>query len=157
MNQSTDTIFAQLLQAEEDQLYSELAIRAQASSRDPLVASQFTSSATAEDVRTMGFLSDLKDFGKRLFERLQLEAYKLFCGGDETDKQSRDALTQSLGLGDTAIVATVTSILVGSLGLSPAIAVVVSVIVVKRFLQGTIETTCAVWKEKLPNAAPTKS
>ena len=138
-----------LLEADENQLYEQLGIRARALGRAPQLAGEFAP-AVAFDSATMGPLETVRDFGKRIFERLQREAHDLMCGDDDAD---RSDLLDAIGVGETAVAAVLAGLIVTHLGVAPAIAAVVAALIIKRFFRPAYEEFCAVWKEKLPATA----
>jgi hypothetical protein len=139
---------SELMDAEDDQLFTELGIRACAMERDPNVAGSFTPNA-AFDGTSMGPLDTVKELGQRLFKRWNVEAYKLLCGDNPDDEKTRDEIKSALSLGDAAFGAALASALISTFGLAPALAAVIGAILVKRFFKPAHEEVCAVWKTKL--------
>jgi hypothetical protein len=140
-----------LLEADEDTLYEQLGIRATAFADAPQLAGEFAP-VVSYDAVVMGPLDTVRELGKRIFDRWNREAYGLVCGGGG-DSKDRDALLDSIGVGQTAFAALLASIIVTTFGLAPAIAAVIAAIVVKRFFRPAYEEFCGVWKEKLPAAS----
>jgi hypothetical protein len=138
-----------LLEADEDQLYEQLGIRAQALASAPQLAGEFAPAVTYDAV-VMGPLDAVRDFGKRLFQRWQREAYNLMCAEDDAD---RTELLNAIGVSEAAAAAALAGLIVTYLGIAPVIAAVVAAIVIKRFFRPAYEEFCAVWQEKLPAAS----
>ena len=143
-----EAAIAPLLGAEEDQLYAELGIRAKALSADPSTAGSFDPDVTY-DAAEMGVMDDVRALGKKVFKRCNRELNGLVCGDDPDDAEDRAQLTSALGLGEPAVAAALAGLLVSSLGLAPAIAGVVAVIVVRRFFNPAMEQFCTAWTASL--------
>jgi len=141
-----------LLQAEENQLYEQLGILAKAMAEDPTKGSSFAPEVTYDQAQ-MGLKEDVREFGERLFRRLNKEAYKLMCGSDPDDQQARKGLLDAFGVSDVAVAAALSGLIVTQLGVAPAIAAVVAALIVKRFFRPTYEELCALWKKHLPKEA----
>ncbi len=142
----------ELLKSDEEQLYEQLGMRAKAIAEDPTKSSSFELQVIYDQAQ-MGLKEDVKEFGQRLFRRWNVEAYKLVCGSDYQDQESRESLLKAFSLdGGVAVAAAPSALLVTYLGLAPALAAVVAALLVKRFLRPTYEVFCEVWKEKLPKS-----
>ncbi|MGE5340576.1 MAG: hypothetical protein ACM3SY_03760 [Candidatus Omnitrophota bacterium] len=137
-----------LLMADEDQLYEQLGIRAKAISKDLTICSSFEPDVTYDQTH-MGIKDDVREFGKRLFNRWNVEAHRLICGSSARDLEDRSKLAHTVGLSEIALAGFVTTSLVSHLGLSPAIAVVIAAIAVKRFFRPAYEEFCQVWAKHL--------
>lgn len=137
-----------LLKADEAQLYEQLGIRAKAIAEDPTKGSSFDPKVTYNEAQ-MGFKEDVLDFGKRLFQRWNKEAYQLICGDDPDDQEDRKGLVDAFGVSEVSIAAALSALLVTHLGLVPALAAVVASLAIKRFFRPTHDVFCQVWKESL--------
>ena len=146
-SEATDAV-APLLSADEDQLYAELGIRARALTDDPAAAGSFDPDVTFDESQ-MGALDDVKAFGRRLFARWNREAHSLVCGSDPDDAADREKLANAFGLGEAAVAGYVATLLVGSLGLAPALAAVIAALVVKRFFKPARDEFCETWATSL--------
>jgi hypothetical protein len=82
--------------------------------------------------------------GRRIFERWAREAHALICGNDREDAEDRRKILEAFGVGETAVVVALTTAL-ASLGLSVAVAGIISGLVVKRFFNPAVEEMCAIW------------
>jgi hypothetical protein len=138
-----------LLQADESQLYEELAIRVKGMQSDPGKAGSFAPDVTY-DAADMGALDDLRAFGTAFFKRLNVSAFNLICGVEAEDAEERQTVLDSFGLGKEAVAAAIAGLLVAQLGLAPAVAAVVAALVIKHVFRNAHEAMCEVWKEKLP-------
>ena len=146
--QQTEPIVAELLRAEEDQLYSQLGIRAKALAVDPSIGGSFDPDVTYDEAE-MGVLDDVREFGKRLFRRWNRELNELICGSDPDGREERMQLARALGIGDTAAAAYISVLLVTSFGLAPALAAVAAAIIIKRFFRPALEEFCSAWQARL--------
>jgi hypothetical protein len=97
----------------------------------------------------MGLREDFKAFGKRFFERASGQAYGLLCGSDPKDREQREKVTSALGLGKESFAAGLTGLLIAELGLAPAIATVVALLLVRLFFRPALDSMCEVWHRKL--------
>jgi hypothetical protein len=141
-----------LLKSDEEQLYEKLGIRAKAIAQDPTKGSLFEPQVTY-DMAQMGLKEDVMEFGQRLFNRLNVEGYKLICGSETEDQKDRKDLMKAFSTNDEVTVATALSVLlVTNLGLAPAIAAVVAALLVKRFFRPAYEEFCQTWKKNLSAA-----
>jgi hypothetical protein len=146
--QQTEPIVAELLKADEDQLYSQLGIRAKALAVDPSVSGSFDPDV-AYDEAEMGILDDVRDFGKRLFRRWNRELNNLICGSDPDSREERAQLAKALGISEATAAAYISVLLVTSFGLAPALAAVAAAIIIKRFFRPALEEFCSVWQARL--------
>ncbi|MDP6556798.1 MAG: hypothetical protein QGF59_14015 [Pirellulaceae bacterium] len=149
LSQSSEPAVSKLLEADENDLYRQLASRVEAIKSDPLESANFDA-AGVDPAKIAGLGLDLLSLGKRIFNRWNREAHALLCGGDPDDQQQREELSNAFELGDVAIAACISGLLISSFGLAPAIATVISAILVKRFLKGAFEEFCDAWRESLP-------
>lgn len=146
--QQAESAVKNLLQADEGQLYEQLGIRAKALAEDPTQGSSFEPQVTY-DVAQMGLKEDVREFGQRLFHRWNVETYKLICGSDPKDKEDREDLMNAFGVDDGAVAAALTALLITNLGLTPALAVVIAAITVKRFFRPAYQEFCRIWEKNL--------
>ena len=105
LTRQAEPAVAKLLNAEDDQLYEQLGIRSRGMAIDPATAGSFDSSVTY-DAAHMGLKDDLKEFGKRLFQRWNKEAHQLACGGD-ADSKDREDLAKAALVEKAAVITTV--------------------------------------------------
>jgi hypothetical protein len=136
-----------LLQSSEDQLYEQLGIRAKAIAANPAAAGSYEPSVTY-DGAAMGPLDDVRDFGRRLFNRWNREAWNLACSDDEGS--DRKKLLEAFGGGQAAVAATLSGLLVAHFGLAPALAAIVAALALKHFFRPAYQEFCNFWQEKLP-------
>ena len=149
LTKQAEPIVKQLLKAEETQLYEQLGIRELAIEKDPTKADSFDPQVTYDQAQ-MGIKEDVQQLGIRIFERWNVEAYKLICGADAEDSQDREELLKAFGISEVAVAATLSALLVTNLGISAAIAAVVAALLIKRFFRPAQEEFCRVWKKNLP-------
>lgn len=81
------------------------------------------------------------------FRRWHKEVFRLVCGGDAENEKDREELKKAFGVSDVAVAASLSALLITSLNIAPAIAVVVAALVVKRFFRPAQEEFCATWKK----------
>lgn len=151
LTKQAEPAIKKLLKSDEEQLYEKLGIRAKAIAEDPTKGSLFEPQVTYDQAQ-MGLKEDVMEFGQRLFNRWNMEAYKLICGYDLQDQKDRKDLIKAFSSNDEVTIATALSVLlVTNLGLAPAIAAVVAALLVKRFFRPAHEEFCRVWKKNLSN------
>jgi hypothetical protein len=142
-----------LLLSSDDQLYEQLGIRLTAMADDPAVAGSFEPHVVYTHAE-MGLKDDMRELGRRLYRRWNRELFELACGSDKEAKGDRESLAKAFGIGDVAVAATLSGILVSSLGVAPAIAGVVAALTIRRVFRPGYEEFCKVWGEYVaPNAA----
>ena len=135
-----------LIDEDVDQLYERLGLNLRAISVNPEQAGHFDL-AVAHDVETLGPLDGLTEFGRRYFRKVEAQIHALICNSES--HQDREKLTAAFGLGRDAVAATIAALLVSSLGLAPAIAVVLAPITIKLFFVPAREAMCEQWDERL--------
>jgi hypothetical protein len=139
-----------LLKYDESQLYQQLGIRKKMLETNPTAAGTFNLEVTDDEASMMGLRDSLEELGQRLYQRWQIEAYNLICGGQAVDEADRKKLADAFGLNQMVLGAAIAGVLVSSVGLAPTIAAVIAAIAVKRFFRPGYEEFCKVWKKNLP-------
>jgi hypothetical protein len=139
---------ADLLHAEEEQLYEQLGLRLRAIALDPAVAGSFDP-AVIYDGAQMGAKEDILALGKRIFKRWSAEAHQLLCGSGDDDAADRARVRDAFGSGESTVAAIVAGLLVSHLGIAPALAAVIAAIACKRFFRPAFEEFCAAWSKAL--------
>lgn len=137
-----------LLKAEDSQLYEQLGMRAKAIADDPTKAGLFEPHVVYDQAQ-MGLKEDVLELGQRLFQRWNREAHNLVCGAEVQDQQDRSSLLGAFGIDEVAVAAALSALLVTNLGIAPALAAVVAVLLVKHFFRPGYEEFCQVWKKSL--------
>lgn len=89
--------------------------------------------------------SEISTAIKNIFRRSNDELRELACGSTRADQKDRRAILNSLHVGDSTLAAAFVSALVSHSGLSPALAAVIAVILVKRLGSPAVEELCAAW------------
>jgi len=90
-------------------------------------------------------LAAIKAIGRRIMNEWNQRLYKLICEG--SDDADRKKLTDAFGLGETALIGAVASVLLTIA--SPAIAAAAAAIIVKHFLLPAGGIACDVWEEAI--------
>jgi hypothetical protein len=141
---------APLLTKSTDDLYLEIGARQAEIRRNPAVAAGFAPAGPIE-IESLGMRDDLRDFGKRFFNKMNRQAYELVCGADADNSKERQDLLAALGLKDKAMAtAALAALLVAQLGLAALIAAPVAAIAMSLAFQPAYQSMCEVWKTKLP-------
>lgn len=96
----------------------------------------------------MGPLDDLKRLGLRILKRWNKELNQLVCGGKSDDSKDRQAILNSLGLGEAAMIAAVAGALL-SLGVFAPLAAAMAPLIVKRFIAPAKDELCEAWGEAI--------
>jgi hypothetical protein len=133
-----------LLSEPEDELFAELGIRARALSRHPIAAGSFNPDVRYNEV-WMGDLDDVRVFGRRLYARWDHELHDVVCGEHPGGSDTRQALGDAIGGGESTFAAYLATVIVSELGIAPALASVAAVIVVRRCFNSTLEEICRTW------------
>jgi hypothetical protein len=123
-----------------------IGLRTKAIALDPALSDELNLEPSYAD-QTMGSLDDLTLLGRKILNRWNKELNEVVCGGKGGAKD-RQAILQSLNLGEAAVVGAVASLLL-SLGLGATIAAAVAALVVKRFIWPAKDELCVAWKEKI--------
>lgn len=89
------------------------------------------------------------ELGKRIFARCSRAAHEFCCSPGEEDKMLRDQMLKVIFSKDTSGVALLAGGLVAAFGLSPAIAAVVSALLVKLVVAPTAQEVCSTWGASL--------
>lgn len=96
-----------------------------------------------------GFSDIFVDLGKQLFSRVEREIYKILCEDDAENASDRAIIREVISLDDDGLKAVIVGILTTTLGLSSAIAVVATGLIMRLVIKPTTEITCASWKDRL--------
>ena len=148
LSTQAESVIEKWMEAEEDQLYEEIGIRAKAIVENLSVCSSFDPMVTY-DQNMMGPMDSIREFGKRLFKRWEVSAYKLICGSKQEDQADRKELLDAFGANETKVAAVMAALLVSNFGLAAPIAAIVATLVIKHFFRPAYEEFCKGWKEKL--------
>ena len=147
-----ETMARALLSQSPDQLYELLGMRAQAVEEDIRKLGSFEPEVAFS--QHMGYKEDLQKIGRRMFNKVHVQAYGLVCGSNPDDREDRDRILGALGISIEAAVIAVASVLVNTFGLAAAFAGVVAALIMKRFAEPTLEEghrgMCELWSEYLP-------
>jgi hypothetical protein len=142
-------LVTRLLESDSDQLLAELAMRAKTIEGDPSKRDMLDPPISVPETAAMGPKA-LRVLGERVLNRWNREAYQLVCGSGRADLKTREDLARALGVGDAATSAALTTALLAIPGLPAALAPVLAVIFVKRFLAPAMDEFCQYWSQSLP-------
>lgn len=99
------------------------------------------------DLETRPPVSPAISVGKKLFNRIQREAYELICGSGEIPVEERKKIIESFGIKDEkALIMILTTVLVPYLGISAPIIALVATLISKRLVKAFHETLCEAWQ-----------
>lgn len=147
---STDAA-EKLLKYEPDELVRLLGVRQAAIEKDPGIQGSFEPDVRREDYDW----ADVVAVGRRIWDRLHIQAYSLVCGTDEASKEWRERIIGALGVGVAGAVVVLTNALV-SIGIAAALAGVLAALIIKHFFipaaRDGYQTACKLWKEELPQS-----
>jgi hypothetical protein len=134
---------------DDDSLIKEIAMRAIATSTDPSVAGTYNPEVTY-DFEDAGLIDDLLQIGERIFNRVQGQLHAVVCGKEMEDEDDRNKILGQIGLDDAAIGGAIVAVLVSTLAVNPAVAIVVAALIVRRVIKPAAragrETICEIWK-----------
>ena len=133
--------------ADEDELFRQLGLRMKAIERDPSIAGQFAPSRAALEPMGMS-LGDVIAAGRNAFSRLSQSGYGLLCSGGPVQGGHFDAFMATLGTNRMAITAGLATLLVGSIGIAPAIAGVLATLAIGKAAPASLQAICTVWGAK---------
>jgi Flp pilus assembly protein TadB len=148
-------VVVELSSQDEAQLYQQVALRLRTVADHPEQAGDLRLEATYQ-ADLMGPLDALEDIGRRFVARFLPDAYELACGN--SDVGERKKVSDAFGLGPAAVGGAIAGVLVGSLGLAPAVAAVLAALIMRLFFENAYQAMCDVWKQRLPqvNTGPDK-
>lgn len=148
---------------EEGELEAQLGIRAQTIG-DAVAKGESRSASKAstelEVLDTKGGLQDALAVGQQMFNWISPAAYKLLCtpmGGenaDETMKELVKLLDEDLEKNVAKAAGMLTPLLTANLGLAPAVAALISTLIIKRVSKGFAKFTCDAWQKSLESSTP---
>jgi hypothetical protein len=136
-----------LMDKDEEQLYQELGLRLRAMQENPALSGSFTPQIDTH-LEALGPVEDLKDFGQRFFKRVNKQAYQLICGTEAADSEERENIIDAFGIGREAVAPAIAALLVTHMGMAPAIAAVVTTLILRLVFRNAFESMCEVWGEK---------
>jgi hypothetical protein len=163
---STNELLQDLANLDEKDLEAQLGIRAQ--TIGGAVAKGESRSASKASVElevldTRGGLQDAVAFGQQMFNWISPAAYKLLCtpmGGenaDETMKELVKLLDEDLEKNVAKAAGMLTPFLTTNLGLAPAVAALISTLIIKRVSKGFAKFTCDAWQKSLESSTPSET
>jgi hypothetical protein len=94
----------------------------------------------------------LTDLGKRIFARWNRTLHDFLCKASSEDQDLKSRVLQALSGKDVSASAILVGVLVGTFGLAPAVATIVSALVVKLVVQPAGDEICKFWDEQLAKA-----
>jgi hypothetical protein len=144
----------ELFELDEEELEFLLGVRVKAIEEDPQIQGFFQPDVSYAD--RFGDKNSLRRIGKRMVDKLHMQAYTFVCGTDPDDEQSRQEILDALKISSGAAVAALAAVLVSGLGLAAAVAGVVAALIIKKFIKPTLdagyEAMCTEWKKYLPES-----
>jgi hypothetical protein len=156
LNEKSREAIESLLAYDVDDLFAELGAAFKAVQTGPIPDGKL--SALRSDLAAVAPLErtdlSLVDFGKDVFDRMKIQAHQLVCGGDPNSQANLDDFLESLGLGEAAVVAALTALLLAAKFWTwPAwVATLVATTIVKLFFRPVFEEFCERWTESLASA-----
>lgn len=131
-------------------LYGRLGAYTEQFQNDPQAFAEADAQITIQGQIAGGAMDEMVDLGKRITAQCSKKLYAVTCDSRADSAQARKSILDALGLKSAdALAASLTSVLVGSFGMAPAIAVVIAVILARVLLPATREGICEYWKAKL--------
>jgi hypothetical protein len=154
-----DELLQDLSTLPEDELEAQLGLRAQTIGEEATRGSAESASIESIDPNApvpRGIVDDALATGQRLFNWINPAAYKLLCtplggeGADETMQQLVKLLDEDLEKNVAKAAGMLAPLLSANLGLAPAVAALVSTLIIKRVAKGTSKFACDSWQKMLP-------
>ena len=146
---SFEAAFVELDERSNDALYSELSWRVAVTAAAPAEVTGFTPTVDADDVPRSSASAGL---GARIFRRWSAALHEFLCSSSADDEAMRARVFQLISKKDGTAPTAVACVLVGSFGVSPAVAAVVSVLCFRIVFRPAGAEICAQWRKSL---APT--
>lgn len=88
--------------------------------------------------------------GERLLKRLNAEAYDLLCGNPFGDQgEMLQTIEAAMKINTTKAAGLITPLLVANLGLAPAVAAIVSTLIVQKIAKSVGDTICSSWEKTI--------
>src|SRR6266536_6446312 len=106
----------ELIAKNETQLHELLGMTMKTVQEDLQKQGSFDPGVTYSD--HLGPRENLQLIGRRVFNKVHVQAYNLVCGSDPEDKEDRDRIIGALGLSASAVVVAITGVLIGTFGLA---------------------------------------
>lgn len=154
-----DDVLQDLSALPEDELEAQLGIRAQTIGEETTRGAVEAASIESIDPNApvpRGLVDDALATGQRLFNWISPAAYKLLCtpmGGDSSDETMQQLvklLDEDLETNIAKAAGMLAPFLTANLGLAPAVAALVSTLIIKRVAKGTSKFACESWQKILP-------
>ncbi|WNZ24932.1 hypothetical protein HJG54_20140 [Leptolyngbya sp. NK1-12] len=156
-----DDLLQELSTLPEDELEAQLGLRAQTIGEEATRGAAEAAAITSIDPNTAvprGIVDDALAAGQRLFDWINPAAYKMLCtplgsdGSDETMQQLVKLLDEDLEKNIAKAAGMLAPFLTANLGLAPAVAALVSTLIIKRVAKGASKFACESWQKTLPAA-----
>jgi predicted alternative tryptophan synthase beta-subunit len=129
----------------EDELISEAGRRLAGAKVSPSTAGELDGG----QLETMALPKGVSAVAMRIVRRTNKELHAMVCGEAESDQEDRRSILDAFHLGDDAFASALVAAGIGYCGLSPALSVVVAVILVKRIGRPAMQELCGAWGEAL--------
>jgi len=90
------------------------------------------------------------EIGERLLKKMNAESYDLLCGNPFGDQgEMLQTIEAAMKENTTKAAGLITPVLVTNLGLAPAVAAIVSTLIVQKIAKSVGETICSSWEKTI--------
>lgn len=159
---NVDELLQNLSTLSEDELEAQLGMRAQTIGEEATRGVADSAAIDSIDPNApvpRGLVDDALAAGQRMFNWISPAAYKLLCtpmGDGSTDGTMQELvklLDQDLEKNLAKAAGMLAPFLTANLGLAPAIAALVSTLIIKRVSKGVAKFTCDAWEKTLSSSS----
>jgi hypothetical protein len=136
---------AALMTFSEDDLMSEAARRLARTMTLPSSAGELDE----DQLQSLAIPKGISAVVRRIARRTSSELHAMVCGDTDEDQEDRRTIRDAFHLGDDAFASALVAVGIGYCGLSPALSVVIAVILVKRIGRPAMQELCEAWGKSL--------
>ncbi|MFC1578013.1 hypothetical protein ACFL36_03270 [Thermodesulfobacteriota bacterium] len=106
----------------------------------------YPSSPAIDDSELMGSIDELRGIAGKFLNNLNREFYSLVCDRNDPDNKK---ILAALDKGAESAAYVLVALLAANFGMLPGIAIIVAVLIAKRFAGAAHKTACELWKQEI--------
>jgi hypothetical protein len=136
-----------LVSKDESALYAELGLRTIVLRHHPKLGNSFSPRISIDNFPKPP-KAELRKLGKQILNDWNRSLYSFVCEDKGDDHDTKDKILKAISLGGVTSASIITSVLI-SIGLAPALAIIVGTLIMRLFVVPAGQTICNWWKGQL--------